>query len=232
MKFTCLGQNGLLFELCGKTVMTDPYLSDQLSKKNSEHFRRMVPVDTRFLEIRPDILILTHVHEDHTDDETLDIILGNNENILILCPKSVFEHLRSRYIYKHRMVQLDRGTEWTEKTDAGCIHFTGIYAAHSDPYAVGVYIDSADGSAYISGDTLFSKQIVSDILACGDPDTVFVCINGAGNNMNMTDAARFARLSGAACAVPVHWGMMDDIDPQAFEFENRYIPEVYKEFEV
>ena len=84
MKFTWLAQNGLLFELCGKTVMTDPYLSDQLSKKNSEHFRRMVPVDTRFLEIRPDILILTHVHEDHTDDETLDIILGNNENILIL----------------------------------------------------------------------------------------------------------------------------------------------------
>ena len=141
------------------------------------------------------------------------------------------------------MVQLDRGTEWTEKTDAGCIQFTGIYAAHSDPYAVGVYIDSADGSAYISGDTLFSKQIVSDILACGDPDTVFVCINGAGNNMNCTDAARLTVAVSPRAAVPVHFGLFEKMsaDPNDYLAEltamgggniKTVIPEFYTESEV
>jgi len=73
MRCTWLGQAGLLFDLDGIKVMIDPYLSDSVAKVNPLNKRR-VPVDERVFDIRPDVLILTHDHLDHTDPETLDIL--------------------------------------------------------------------------------------------------------------------------------------------------------------
>ena len=70
------------------------------------------------------------------------------------------------------------------------------------------------------------KVLPEDIYA------VFLPINGVGNNMNMADAARFARDCGAKLAVPIHFGMFDNINPEDFIFENRVIPEVYKKIPI
>jgi L-ascorbate metabolism protein UlaG (beta-lactamase superfamily) len=80
---------------------------------------------------------------------------------------------------------------------------------------------------YITGDTLRSRR-VTESLGC-QPDVVFLPINGVGNNMNMADAAAFATEIGAKQAVPLHFGMFDDLDPEGFVFENRVIPEIWKE---
>ena len=58
---------------------------------------------------------------------------------------------------------------------------------------------------------------------------VFLPVNGVGNNMNMEDAARFARQTGAKQVVPFHVGMFDDLRPEDFPMENKVIPELYKE---
>jgi hypothetical protein len=47
--------------------------------------------------------------------------------------------------------------------------------------------------------------------------------------MNMADAAAFAREIGERKAVPLQFGMFDDLDPEGFIFENRVIPEIWKE---
>ena len=70
MRCIWLGQAGLLFEFDGMKVMVDPYLSDSVAKVNPLNSRR-VAVDERFFDIRPDILILTHDHLDHTDPENI-----------------------------------------------------------------------------------------------------------------------------------------------------------------
>ena len=49
------------------------------------------------------------------------------------------------------------------------------------------------------------KEIPDDI------DTVFLPVNGVGNNMNLTDAKRFAKRIGAKKAVPIHFGMFDEL---------------------
>ena len=59
MKCIWLGQAGLLFEFGEVKVMVDPYLSNSVAAVNPRNYRRM-PVDERFLNIRPDILVLTH----------------------------------------------------------------------------------------------------------------------------------------------------------------------------
>ena len=60
-------------------------------------------------------------------------------------------------------------------------------------------------------------------------DAVFLPVNGAGNNMNMADAARFAIECGARWAVPVHFGMFDALDPREMACPNKVIPTVYRE---
>ena len=80
------------------------------------------------------------------------------------------------------------------------------------------------------GDTLYNRNIFKVLPE--DIYAVFLPINGVGNNMNMADAARFARDCGAKLAVPIHFGMFDNINPEDFIFENRVIPEVYKKIPI
>ena len=50
--------------------------------------------------------------------------------------------------------------------------------------------------------------------------------------MNAEDAARFVRRIGAKKAVPLHWGLFDDINPAVFDCPNVVIPDFYKEINV
>ena len=74
---------------------------------------------------------------------------------------------------------------------------------------------------------LYNEEIFEDI-----PNNIyalFLPINGVGNNMNMADAARFARRINAKKVVPVHIGMFDEITADKFECENKVIPNIYME---
>ena len=63
---------------------------------------------------------------------------------------------------------------------------------------------------------------------------LFLPVNGAGNNMNMTDAAAFAERTGAAVTVPLHVGMLDDKTAVGFAPRTGrvVIPEIYKEIKL
>lgn len=224
MRITWLGQAGLLLKTSEVSVLIDPYFSDSVGKISPEKKRR-IPVPDFLWEIKPDILIFTHDHIDHYDPETAPHFLSMARPVTVLSPSGVWEKARV-FAGGHNYVLFDEGTEWSENS----LRFTAVKAVHSDKNAIGVVIEAENKVLYIAGDTLFSKKVLESLPA--HIDAAFLPVNGVGNNMNMTDAARFARLSGAKCAVPVHWGMIDDLDPRAFEFEHRFIPEVYKEFEV
>ena len=73
----------------------------------------------------------------------------------------------------------------------------------------------------------FTENVLADIDR--PVDVVFLPINGVGNNMNMTDAARFAADIDAKEVVPLHFGMFDALDPTVFASDRRIIPTIYKE---
>lgn len=224
MKVTWLGQAGLFFDNGKQTVMIDPYLSDSVEKVEPKNYRR-VPIDARALALSPDVMIFTHDHLDHYDPETAPHFFGKTEKpMTVLAPTSVWQKAR-KHGGGHNYVQFNRGTEWTE----GELRFTAVYAEHSEPYAIGVIIEalSENQRYYVTGDTLFSHKIFPELL--DDIDVMFLPINGVGNNMNMKDAARFAKRVGAKKVVPIHFGMFDSIDPSAFEGENRVLLRLYEE---
>lgn len=219
-----LGQAGLLFEFNGVRVMVDPYLSNSVEKVEPKNYRRQ-SIDEGFFDIKPDILILTHNHLDHTDPETLERMFSKHGGICVLASYNAWQTAR-KFGGDNNYVMFNRGTVWTEKG----IKFEAVYAEHSDDKAVGVIISYGGRNYYITGDTLYNKKVIKDINI--PIDVVFLPINGVGNNMNMTDAAHFAEEIKAKTAVPIHFGMFDSLNADDFNLKNRVIPEIYKEIKL
>ena len=224
MKIIWLGQAGLLFIKNGFKIMIDPYLSDSVEKINLASFRRQA-VDESLFEIKPDVMIFTHNHLDHYDPETVCRFISADTNIVVLSPASVWQEVR-KIGGGNNYIQFNRHTVWTENG----IKFTAVKAEHSDISAIGVIIDDGDKKYYVTGDTLYNEKIFGDIP--NDIYAVFLPVNGVGNNMNMTDAARFAKRINAERTVPMHIGMFDEITADEFDCENKIIANIYEEIKL
>ncbi len=224
MKITWLGQAGLLFEQFGFNIMIDPYFSDSVTEIEPHNFRR-VPVDQRFFSVRPDVLIITHKHRDHLDKRTLDVFFSRYDGITVLAPSDSIEEFYG-YGIKNNYVMFNPGTRWTMNG----IAFKSVKAEHSDLRAIGAVI-KADRNYYVTGDTLYNDDVIAAAKK-ESPDIVFLPVNGVGNNMNMTDAAAFARELGSITAVPLHVGLFDNLSGNDMPYENKIVPEFYKEIKL
>ena len=173
------------------------------------------------------MILITHEHIDHLDEITLAKIFENSEReILILAGQSAYTRL-CELASGHNVVLLAPHSVWSEKG----VTFYSVHAEHSDRSAVGFIIDDGSQTYYVSGDTLYNYDVIDDVLdlAPDGVDFAFLPINGKGNNMNARDAADFAYEIGAKCAIPVHYGLVDEVDPADFDFDDKIILEPYKE---
>ncbi len=226
MKITWLTQAGLLFDNDRIRIMVDPYLSDSVGKRSPEKHRR-IPVDERFFDADPDVIIITHDHLDHLDPETLEVLLARStKSITFLAPENAYMKLR-QYGGGHNYVLLAPHSVWSQ----GGVTFYSVKAEHSDRTAAGFIIDDGKKTYYTSGDTLYNYDVIDDVLDLveGGVDYAFLPINGVGNNMNAKDAADFAYEIGAKCAVPLHYGLFDSLDPAEFDFEDSLLLTPYEE---
>lgn len=221
VKITWLGQAGLLFENENIRIMVDPYLSDSCVKLNPKSHRR-VPVDERFFDCVPDVMIFTHDHLDHYDPETVERFDLTKTALTVLAPASVWNRVIG-YKGDNNYIRFDPHTTWTQNG----VSFTAVKAAHSDPFAIGVLIDDGSKKYYVTGDTLYNSEIFADLPA--DIDTVFLPVNGVGNNMNMTDAAAFAKKVNAKHTVPLHIGLFDGLSADGFDCDNKTVPKFFEE---
>ena len=224
MKVTWITQAGLLIETNGLQIMIDPYLSDCVGKLEGKH--RRIPADEKLFELSPDVMVFTHDHIDHYDPETVPRFLEKKEkSIVVLSPHSCWLKARSHGA-PHNYVRFEPGVTWTEKN----VRFVSVPAEHSDPCAIGVIVEAEDKRLYVTGDTLYSFRVLAALP--GAIDYVFLPVNGAGNNMNTTDASRFAADCGAKYAVPLHYGLLDELTPDGFNFENKMILTPYQAVEI
>lgn len=221
MKITWIGQAGLLIETGGKKIMVDPYLSDSVEKINPKNWRRAA-VDESLFEEDIDMIVITHDHLDHLDPQTLERFLEKDKALTVLAPYNAWQQVRKNG-KNHNYVMFNRGTIWTQDG----ITFTAVKAEHSDLTAIGFIIEDDEFKVYVTGDTLYNKDIFPELPK--NLDAVFLPINGVGNNMNIYDAKQFAEMTGAKKAIPIHWGMFDEIDASEFDIVNAVIPKIYEE---
>lgn len=220
MEITWLGQAGLLFETACLKIIVDPYLSDSIERLEPVKYRRM-PVDERFLNVQPDILIFTHSHLDHFDPDTVKHYLNHEKSTIVLAPRNTWERAK-KFGGNHNYVMFDRCTEWSFQN----LRFRAVKAVHSDLYAIGIVMETERKKYYITGDTLYNTMIFQDIPE--EIEVLFLPVNGTGNNMNMRDAERFSRRVNPKKTIPIHFGMFDDIDPYEIRLENVIVPKIYE----
>ena len=217
MKITWLGHAGLYFENENIGIMVDPYLSDSLAPEHE----RNVSIDESYLLKSPKIVLITHAHRENLDVETLTRMVKNaKEPITFFAPDGAYQKLQTLG-GEHNFVMLNPHSVYSE-----CgITFYAVSAEHGDTSAVGYIIDDGKKTYYVSGGTLYNYDVLDDVVDLVEDgvDVAFLPINGRDNNMNAKDASDFAYELGAKRAVPVNYGMFDNVDPDAFDFEDREI---------
>ena len=83
-----LGQAGFLFKTAsGRLVMIDPYLSDRCADLVGLH--RTFPAPLQPGELTPDVLLVTHLHDDHLDEPVLRACAGTAP--VLVAPLSCLE---------------------------------------------------------------------------------------------------------------------------------------------
>jgi L-ascorbate 6-phosphate lactonase len=103
-----IGQGGFLFAGGGKTICVDSYLSNSLEKlKQQEGFRRLFPPPLEPKDLHADLVICTHNHIDHLDENTLRAV--PQRRTLFAGPQSCLEHFGRLGIPWSQLVPLNAG---------------------------------------------------------------------------------------------------------------------------
>ena len=79
------------------------------------------------MHIKPNILILTHNHLDHTDPETLPYFINDSTKARVILSKNAHDFVKAPGGGTNDYIIFKEGTQWTE----GNVLFTGVKAYHS-----------------------------------------------------------------------------------------------------
>jgi L-ascorbate metabolism protein UlaG (beta-lactamase superfamily) len=219
-----MGQSGFLIKWKNKHLLIDPYLSDSLSDKyyntNKPHVRMTEKViDPAKLDFI-DIVTSSHNHTDHLDPATLIALRDGNPDIKMVLPAANIDFAKERLGDERpkKFIGLDKGD--VEMVDG--FEFTGVSSAHNDITKdedgrclyMGFVIKFGPFTVYHSGDTLWHRELVSELLPHA-PDLVLLPINGndltrgVEGNLNGTEAAALAKAVNARCVIPCHYDMFE-----------------------
>jgi L-ascorbate 6-phosphate lactonase len=222
-----LGQASFALRLGGRTVLIDPFLSAHPDRLVPAPF---APAETHGVEL----VLITHDHLDHLDDDAVRGIASASPNALFVVPEDVVDRVSSLNVDATRI----RGLPADGNTEIGTLTVDAVPAAHGvtmeDAYRLGPflgYVVSAGGvRVYHSGDTVPFDGLVERLRVL-NVHLALLPINGRDpvreaegivGNLDAHEAARLAGEIGADAAVPMHWDMFagNPGDPAAFVAES------------
>lgn len=165
-RITWLGHASFLIKTSDTSILTDPFLTEFASPVSWAGPRRFVdpgiPLD-KLPQI--DIVVVSHNHYDHLDDETVRN-LKNKEQIHVVVPLG----LKSFFVERgyNNVTELD----WNESISIGKIELTSLPAVHDSARSTDDHnktlwgawaIKSLENRIIFIGDTGYSKTIFKNI---------------------------------------------------------------------
>jgi L-ascorbate 6-phosphate lactonase len=212
-----LGQESVILKGAGITIYIDPFVSDALEKQG---VRRMYhsPITPEAIT-NANLCLITHEHEDHLDPETLRVLIGQNENALLMAPAVCRERLL--HIGGEASRILDADTERPLSLFDSKLKIHAIPAAHEELETndqgqhryVGYIIELNGVTLYHAGDTLVYPGL-ADLLGGHRIDLAMLPINGRDyfrtkrgiiGNMNYREAAELAADLQVDTVIPLHY---------------------------
>jgi L-ascorbate metabolism protein UlaG (beta-lactamase superfamily) len=221
-----LGQAGFVIETGGLRLLIDPYLSDSLLRlfppgSTYPHHRMMPPPVLPSELAGIDLVLSTHFHGDHLDEDTLRPLLAANPRLRLLGPEATRTiSLDTAGIAADRYIGIDAGEAFSP---AAGIVITATRAAHETlerdaegkHVFLGFAISGPDGVIWHSGDCIPFDGLVDEVKAL-KPDIALMPVNGrradlAANNIvgnfHAAEAVDVARKIGCRSLVMHHYGM-------------------------
>ena len=195
-----LGQAGFLFKTPeGKVLCLDPYLTDSVERLAG--FRRIMASVMAPEDLRADVMLITHHHEDHLDVDALPVI-SRRTAARFVAPAESVKRLRDLGVPRERITEVRPGST----TDLGCAQVRTVFADHGTlaPDAVGFVLDFGFVRVYITGDTAYRPESMTEAIQLR-PQIIIPVINGAYGNLGSEDAAALSRDTGARVAIPCHF---------------------------
>jgi L-ascorbate metabolism protein UlaG (beta-lactamase superfamily) len=218
-----LGQASFALRLAGATLLIDPFLSP--------HPERLVPAPISATDARDvDLVLITHDHLDHLDDESVRGIAAASPDAAFVVPDDLVDRMTQLGTPRARI----HGLSPDGHAELRAVTVDAVPAAHGvtmdDAYRVGPflgYVLSAGGARiYHSGDTVPFGGLVERLRVL-DVHLALLPINGRDaereaqgivGNLDAREAAELAAEIGADAAAPMHWDMFawNPGDPSEF----------------
>ncbi len=157
LSITPIFHSAMVMQWQGKTVFIDPYGGAERFKKFND----------------PGVIIITHQHPDHLDEETLKGL--NLTNTTLIAPQIVIDNLKNKSFKK--ILKLDNNTS-TEINNFSVMalpmyNLPEETARHKKGEGNGYVISVGGKNIYISGDT----EDIKEMRSLKSIDIAFVCMN-------------------------------------------------------
>ena len=214
---TWLGHAAFLIRLGGKTILTDPYLSPYASPLPGFGPKRFVPSAVPVDELPPlDLVLISHNHYDHLDEETLRALPGK-ERLTVIVPLKLGAKLRA--LGFANVVELD----WDGSHASGPVSVTLVPAIHfsarglfdrDDTLWGGFAIAAGGRKLFFSGDTGYHPTAFRDIgrrhgpfdmgligIGAYEPRSIMVATHATPE-----EALSIGLDTGSKAVVGMHWG--------------------------
>jgi L-ascorbate metabolism protein UlaG (beta-lactamase superfamily) len=206
MRISYHGHSVVQIHTNGKTIIIDPFITgNQLT-------------DLKVEEVKPDVIILSHGHNDHVGDT---VELAKRHNALVVANHELSTYLSWQGVNTHAMhiggahqfefgkvklTQAFHGSSFT--TDNHELIYCGMPA--------GILFMNEGKTIYHAGDT----ALFSDMKLIGERHPIDVAFLPIGDNFTMgsEDAAYAAKLLNAKTVVPMHFNTFPPIKQDPYEF--------------
>ena len=165
-RISWIGHATFLIKLSGITILTDPIITEFASPVTWAGPRRMVKLGFTLNNLpQVDVIVVSHNHYDHLDDETI-VNLKNKESIHVVVPLGLKVFFTDRG-YKN-VTELD----WHQSMTLGGINITSLPSVHDSGRSLNDQnktlwsswsLESAKNKVLFVGDSGYSRAIYNNI---------------------------------------------------------------------
>lgn len=206
---TCVfftGQAGFIIKSQnGQLLGVDMYLTDCVERIEGHiGYHRLLPKLFMPSELDFDVIIATHPHKDHFDDDAIPLLMANGHTKLfasVNCEQEVkrLSMTNDNIIYVRP----------NEHHTVGSFEFDFINCDHGvgAPDAVGVIITVDCKRIIVIGDSCLRLDRINEYLKRGNIDVMIAPINGAYGNLSEDECVELVKELRPNLTIPCHYGM-------------------------
>ncbi len=206
MKVSYHGHSVVQIHTQGKTILIDPFIT-------GNHL-----TDLKVEEVKPDVIILSHGHNDHVGDT---VELAKKHDALVVANADLTTFLSWQGVKTHGMniggsFQFDFGTVKLTQAFHGSGYVTDKNEIIYCGMPTGILFSNEGKTIYHAGDT----GLFSDMKLIGERHLIDVAFLPIGDNFTMgpEDAAYAAKLLKAKTVVPIHFNTFPPIKQDPYQF--------------